>query len=94
MEFGARPLKRIVQAQVETLLARKIIAGEIREGDKIEVFYDKRIPGLNIRPKVEKEAISQEGTQNNSASANSEVKESNEEKDSEKGAENKPKENK
>ena len=94
MEFGARPLKRIVQAQVETLLARKIIAGEIREGDKIEVFYDKRIPGLNIRPKVEKEAISQEGTQNNSASANSEVKESNEEKDSEKGDENKPKENK
>ena len=94
MEFGARPLKRIVQAQVETLLARKIIAGEIREGDKIQVFYDKRIPGLNIRPKVEKEAISQEGTQNNSASANSEVKESNEEKDSEKGAENKPKENK
>ena len=94
MEFGARPLKRIVQAQVETLLARKIIAGEIREGDKIEVFYDKRIPGLNIRPKVEKEAIPQEGTQNNSASANSEEKESNEEKDSEKGAENKPKENK
>ena len=80
MEFGARPLKRIVQAQVETLLARKIIAGEIREGDKIEVFYDKRIPGLNIRPKVEKEAIPQEGTQNNSASANSEEKESNEEK--------------
>ena len=53
MEFGARPLKRIVQAQVETLLARKIIANEVKEGDKIEVFYDKRIPGLNIRPKIE-----------------------------------------
>ena len=53
MEFGARPLKRIVQAQVETLLARKMIANEIREGDKVEVFYDKRIPGLNIRPKKE-----------------------------------------
>jgi len=57
MEFGARPLKRIVQAQVETLLARKLIAGEIVEGDKVEVFYDKRIPGLNIRPKIEKENI-------------------------------------
>lgn len=53
MEFGARPLKRIVQAQVETLIARKMIANEIREGDKVEVFYDKRIPGLNIRPKKE-----------------------------------------
>ena len=55
MEFGARPLKRIVQTQVETLLARKIIAGEVGEGDKVEVFYDNRISGLNIRPKVEKE---------------------------------------
>ena len=54
MEFGARPLKRIVQSQVETLLARKLIAGEIKEGSKIEVYYDKRIRGLNIRPKVEK----------------------------------------
>ena len=51
MEFGARPLKRIVQAQVETLLARKMIANEIKEGYKVEVYYDKRIPGLNIRPK-------------------------------------------
>ncbi len=55
MEFGARPLKRIVQAQVETLLAKKMIANEVREGDKIEVYYDKRIQGLNIRPKVERD---------------------------------------
>ena len=53
MEFGARPLKRIVQAQVETLLAKKLIANEVNEGDKIEVYYDKRIQGLNIRDKVE-----------------------------------------
>ena len=57
MEFGARPLKRIVQSQVETLLARKMIANEIKEGDKIEVYYDKRIAGLNIRPKVEKQEV-------------------------------------
>ena len=53
IEFGARPLKRIVQSQVETLLAKKLIGNEISDGDKIEVFYDKRIPGLNIRPKKE-----------------------------------------
>ena len=55
MEFGARPLKRIVQAQVETLLAKKLIANDVNEGDKIEVYYDKRIQGLNIRDKVERD---------------------------------------
>ena len=57
MEFGARPLKRIVQSQVETLLARKIIAGDVVDGAKIEVYYDKNIKGLNIRPKIEREQI-------------------------------------
>ena len=90
MEFGARPLKRIVQAQVETLLARKIIAGEIKEGNKIEVFYDKRIPGLNIRPKVEKEVVLQDGVQNDNSSEKQESKEEVKEND----LENKPKENK
>ena len=52
MEFGARPLKRIVQAQVETLVARKLIANEIVEGDKVEVYYDKNIYGLGIRKKL------------------------------------------
>ncbi len=53
MEFGARPLKRIVQSQVETLMAKKIIANEVKEGDKVEAYYDKRIHGLNIRKKIE-----------------------------------------
>ena len=35
--FGARPLKRYIQRKVETLIARKIIAGEIREGDSLLV---------------------------------------------------------
>lgn len=53
MEFGARPLKRIVQSQVETLVARKLISGEIKDGNKVEVYYDKRIHSLNVRPKRE-----------------------------------------
>ena len=57
MEFSARRLKRIVQSQVETLLARKIIAGDVVDGAKIEVYYDKNIKGLNIRPKIEREQI-------------------------------------
>ena len=75
MEFGARPLKRIVQSQVETLLARKMISGEVKEGDKIEVYYDKRIPGLNIRPKIEKEEISNlETSSNTEENANAEAR--------------------
>lgn len=35
--FGARPLKRLVQRDIETLLARKIIAGDIDQGSTLEI---------------------------------------------------------
>jgi ATP-dependent Clp protease ATP-binding subunit ClpB len=35
--FGARPLKRAVQQLIETPLSRKIIAGEIKDGDTVVV---------------------------------------------------------
>ncbi|MGH9558411.1 MAG: type VI secretion system ATPase TssH, partial [Bryobacteraceae bacterium] len=35
--FGARPLKRAIQKEVETPLARKLVAGEIRDGQKVSV---------------------------------------------------------
>lgn len=35
--FGARPLKRLIVHTVETILGRKIVAGEIKSGDKAEV---------------------------------------------------------
>jgi ATP-dependent Clp protease ATP-binding subunit ClpB len=35
--FGARPLKRVIQQEVETPLSRKIVAGEIKEGDTITI---------------------------------------------------------
>ncbi len=38
--FGARPLKRAIQKEVETPLARKLVAGEIRDGQK--VYLDER----------------------------------------------------
>lgn len=38
--FGARPLKRLIVHTVETLLGRKIVAGEIKNGDKIEVVLN------------------------------------------------------
>jgi ATP-dependent Clp protease ATP-binding subunit ClpB len=35
--FGARPLKRAIQKEIETPLARKLVAGEIRDGQKVIV---------------------------------------------------------
>jgi len=35
--FGARPLKRAIQRMVQDTLAQKLLAGEIKEGDTVEV---------------------------------------------------------
>jgi len=35
--FGARPLKRAIQKEIETPLARKLVAGEIRDGQRVLV---------------------------------------------------------
>jgi len=35
--YGARPLKRVIQRELETPLSRKIIAGEIKEGSKVKI---------------------------------------------------------
>ena len=42
--FGARPLKRLIQREVQDPLAMKLLAGEIRDGD--EVTVDAGIDGL------------------------------------------------
>jgi ATP-dependent Clp protease ATP-binding subunit ClpB len=36
-QYGARPLKRLVQHELETALARKILAGEVRDGSRVVV---------------------------------------------------------
>ncbi|MCR4666641.1 MAG: ATP-dependent chaperone ClpB [Desulfovibrio sp.] len=35
--YGARPLRRFLQQEVETALARKIVSGEIRDGQHVEI---------------------------------------------------------
>jgi ATP-dependent Clp protease ATP-binding subunit ClpA len=37
--YGARPLRRVVERQVENALARRILAGEFSEGDRVLVDY-------------------------------------------------------
>src|SRR5207244_9607856 len=35
--YGARPLKRLIQREVQDALAMKLLAGEIREGDLVKI---------------------------------------------------------
>jgi len=36
-QFGARPLKRVIQKEVENRVARAILDGSVRDGDTVEI---------------------------------------------------------
>jgi ATP-dependent Clp protease ATP-binding subunit ClpB len=38
--YGARPLKRTLQKEIETALAKRILQGEIRDGQTVHVDWD------------------------------------------------------
>jgi ATP-dependent Clp protease ATP-binding subunit ClpB len=38
--YGARPLKRAIQREIETPLARRILGGEVRDGHRVVVDLD------------------------------------------------------
>ena len=38
INFGARPLKRTIQDEVETLVSRGIVADEIKKKDNIKIY--------------------------------------------------------
>ena len=46
--YGARPLKRAIQREVETPLGRKILAGEIHDGELVRVGVDDTGTGLTF----------------------------------------------
>jgi ATP-dependent Clp protease ATP-binding subunit ClpB len=47
--YGARPLKRFIQKVVETELGRKIIAGEIHEGNRAEIDAQEGELRINVQ---------------------------------------------
>ena len=49
INFGARPLKRTIQSEIETLLSKKIISGEVSPGNIIQVYMDPRTKSLDIK---------------------------------------------
>ncbi|HEY8312880.1 MAG TPA: ATP-dependent chaperone ClpB [Candidatus Baltobacteraceae bacterium] len=48
--YGARPLKRSIQKELETPLGRKILAGEIRDNQRVRVDYDELRGELTFAP--------------------------------------------
>ncbi len=47
--FGARPLKRLIVHTVENLLGKKIVAGEIKNGDSVEVVLNNNTIDVVLR---------------------------------------------
>ena len=48
-EFGARPIKRAIQKHLEDPLAKKIVSGKIKKGDKIKISHIKDSESLDIK---------------------------------------------
>jgi ATP-dependent Clp protease ATP-binding subunit ClpB len=52
--YGARPLKRAIQKEIENPLARKLLANEFKEGETI--YIDLKDGALAFQQKAKKEA--------------------------------------
>jgi ATP-dependent Clp protease ATP-binding subunit ClpB len=56
--YGARPLKRVIQRELQNPLAEKILAGEIRDGDSVRVSASPL--GLLLQPVTRHEDLEAE----------------------------------
>jgi len=54
-DFGARPLKRAIQRELEDPLALKILSGEFHEGDNVRV--ERGAEGLELTPVIRGEVV-------------------------------------
>ena len=48
--YGARPLKRTIQKELETPIGRKILAGDVQDGDTISVSFNDVLGELTFEP--------------------------------------------
>jgi ATP-dependent Clp protease ATP-binding subunit ClpB len=46
--YGARPLRRLMQREIDDRLARALLAGEVRDGDTVRVDVDPAADGLSV----------------------------------------------
>jgi ATP-dependent Clp protease ATP-binding subunit ClpB len=54
--YGARPLKRAIQKEIEAPLSRLLLKGEVRDGQVVHVDYDSRRGELTFNARDRKEA--------------------------------------
>jgi ATP-dependent Clp protease ATP-binding subunit ClpB len=47
--YGARPLRRLVQAAIGDQLAKELLSGRVRDGDEVVVDLDDKEDKLLIR---------------------------------------------
>jgi ATP-dependent Clp protease ATP-binding subunit ClpB len=50
--YGARPLKRAIQREIETALGRKLLRGEVQDGQTLIVDYDPNLGSLTFTPQT------------------------------------------
>jgi ATP-dependent Clp protease ATP-binding subunit ClpB len=48
--YGARPLKRAIQKELETALGLKLLKGEVRDGQTVRIDYDEKKQVLTFTP--------------------------------------------
>jgi ATP-dependent Clp protease ATP-binding subunit ClpA len=52
--YGARPLRRLVESQIENVLARELIGGRIKKGDRVFVTLQ---DGNIVSSRIPREAM-------------------------------------
>jgi ATP-dependent Clp protease ATP-binding subunit ClpB len=50
--YGARPLKRAIQKEIETPLARLVLSGKVRDGQTVDVGFDPKKGALAFTPRA------------------------------------------
>src|SRR5919112_5843263 len=55
--YGARPLKRAIQRELENELAKRLLRGEVRDGQHVRVDYNGDGLTFETRPVTEQEEV-------------------------------------
>ncbi len=53
-QYGARPLKRVIQREIENILAEKILCGQLVDGQNVKLNYDNEKLGFVVENNVVK----------------------------------------
>jgi ATP-dependent Clp protease ATP-binding subunit ClpB len=51
-QYGARPLKRVIQREIENILAEKILRGQLVEGQNVKLRYENEALGFKVENSV------------------------------------------